>query len=146
MLNCIGHSILLTRRWSFSIFFLSLSWTLKPKYEMLVDVSLYLELRSLKVWRWLCLPSLQFRTLYCDFLHARRFYANLPAPLLALLWFLCFRMRGLDIQWGNIFNAVHQTWIIDVRKLVIFFFNTLLHFHDQTTRSGMSLKKDRCRM
>ena len=48
-------------------------------------MSLCRDLRRLKEWCRLCLPNLQFRTLYCDFLHVWRFWANLPVPLLALL-------------------------------------------------------------
>ena len=55
---------------------------------MLVNVGLYHDLWRLKVWCWLCLPDLQFRTLYYDFLYAHRFSANFPVLLLVLLWFL----------------------------------------------------------
>ena len=144
MLNCMKHSISSTRRWSFSLSIISpfilqtiiwnvgqwgfVLWVTTPKSLMLVMSSRFTN----------C-------TLYCDFLHVQRFWANLPAPLLALLWFLCFWIQSLEIQWGNIFNVVWQTQIIDVCKLIIFFSNILLHFHDQITRSKMSLKNF-CRM
>ena len=124
---------------------LCLPLTIKSLYEMLVEKGLYRELWRVKVWRWLCFPDLQFHTLYCDFLHARRLCVNFPTQLLVLLWFLCFQIRGLEIYWGNTFNADWQTWITNVCKVVIFFFNTLLHFHDQIIRSKMSLK-DKSRM
>ena len=64
--------------------------TIIPLYGMLVELGLYRDPRHLNVWRRLCLPDLQFCTLYPDFIHARRFCANLPAPLLDLLWFWVF--------------------------------------------------------
>lgn len=127
------------------VLLLFLPLTIKPLYGMFVEMGLYCELWCLKVWHRLFLQDLQISALYHDFLHAQRFYANLLEPLLALLCFLCFQIWGLEIHWGNIFNVDQQTQIITVRKLVIFFFNILLHFHDQITRSEMSLK-DICRM
>ena len=69
-----------------------------------------------------------------------KIWMNFPVPLLALLWFLCFWIQELEIEWGNIFNFVQPTRITDVHKLVIFFFNILLHFHDQIIRNEMTLK------
>ena len=112
---------------------------------MLVNEGLYCVLWRLKIWRWLCLPDLQLRTLYCDFLHAQRMCANLPALLLVLLWFLCLEIQGLEIHQGNTSNTDQQTWVTDVCKLAIFFSNALLHFPDQITRSEMS-SKDKSRM
>ena len=107
---------------------------------MLVNEGLYCVLWRPKVWRQLYLLNLQLCTLYCNFLHVQRLCANLPAPLLVLLWFLCFWIQSLDFHWGNTFNIDQQAWITNVCKLVIFFFNPLLYFHDQITRSKRSLK------
>ena len=114
--------------------------TIKPLYGMLIEMNLYCNPRHLKLWRRLCLPDLQFPTSYCDFLHVRRFCANLPAPLLDLRWFLCFLIRVLENHWGNTFNVDRQTWTIDVPKNVIFFFVALLQLYNQITRSEMNLK------
>ena len=114
--------------------------TIKPLYGMLVEMGLYYGLCCLKEWRRLCLPDLQFLTSYCDFLHARGFCANLPAPLLDLRWYLGILIRGLDIYWGKIFNADRQICIINVPRCVIFFFAVLLQLYNQITRSEMSIK------
>ena len=109
--------------------------TIKPLYVMLVEMGLYCDPRHLKVWRWLCLSDLQFRASYRDFLHAQRFSANFPAPLLGLWWFLNFLIWGLEIHWGNMFNVDQQDWTTDVPELKTFFFTALLQLHDQITRS-----------
>ena len=119
---------------------LFLPLTIKPLYRMLVGMGLYCDPRHLKVWRRLCFLDLQFCTLYRDFLHARRFCANLPAMLLDLLWFLGFLIWGLEIHWGNIFNVDQLAWTTYVSIHVIFFFTALSQLHDQITRSEMSLK------
>ena len=124
---------------------LFLPLTFKPLYEMLVEIGLYRDLWHFKVWHWLCLPDLQFRTSYCDFLHARWFCANLPALLLDLRWYLGFLIRGLEIHWGKIFNVDWQTRTIDVSRCVTFIFTALLQLYGQITRSEMSFK-DKSRM
>ena len=113
--------------------------TLKLLYGMLVEMGLYRGPRRLKVWRWLCLPDLQFSTSYCDFLHAQRFCANFPALLFDLRWFLDFLIWGSEIHWGIIFNVDWQTWTINVTKSVNSYFTSLLQFHNQIIRSEMSL-------
>ena len=122
-----------------SVLPLFLPLTFKPVYGMLVDVVLCYNLQCLKVCCQLCCPNLQLRTMNCDALHAQRFWENLPAPLLAFLWFFYFQIQGLEIKWGNILNAVPQTRFTDIHKLIILFFDILPHFHDQITRNEMSL-------
>ena len=119
--------------------------TIKLLYGMLVEMGLYCDLRHLKVWCLLCLPDLQFCTLYCDSLHAQRFCADLPAWLFDLRWFLGFLIWGLEFHWGNIFNVDRQTRTIDVPRCVILFFAVLLQLYDQITRTETSLK-DKSRM
>ena len=106
---------------------------------MLAEVVLYRNLRRLKVWRRLYLLDLQLCIMDFDFLRSQIFWNNLPVPLLALLYILCFQIQGLEIQWRNIFNDVPQTWFIDVCKIVILFFNIVLYFYDKITRNEMSL-------
>ena len=119
---------------------LFLPLTIKPLYGMLLEMGLYYDSRHLKVWRRLCVPDLQFRTLYPDFLHVWRFCVNLPAPLFDWQWFLGFLIWGLVIHWGNIFNIDWQAWTTDVLKHVFFFFTALLQLHDQINRSEMSFR------
>ena len=144
MLDCMEHSILVTWRWCFSISFFSpfylqmiiwnvgrcgsVSWVLTSK-GMASVMSSGFTIPYIVSWLFACTEIL------CKY----------SCALFALLWFLCFRIWRLEIQWGNIFNVVQQTRITDVCKLVIFFFNTLLHFHDQIIRSEIGLQ-DICRM
>ena len=68
------------------VLLLFLPLTLKPIYDMLVVIVLYHDLQFMKVCRWLCFPDLQLHSLYHDFLLARRFWKNFPAPLLGVCW------------------------------------------------------------
>ena len=78
------------------LFFLLL--TFKLVYGILVEVVCCCNLRRLKVCNRLCCPDLQLHTMNFDFLHAQRFWENLPVILLVLLWLLWFRIQGLEIH------------------------------------------------
>ena len=93
----------------------------------------------MKVCPWLYLLELQLHSLYHKLFFKKRFWENIPAPFLILLWFFCLWRGGLEIHSGNKFNAVLQTRFTNVRKLVVLFFEILPHSHDQITMNGISL-------
>ena len=112
-INSTNHSILSTKRRNSSSTLIT-ALTFKPTYGMLGNIDLCCNLQCMKVccrfFSWFTIIC----SLNCDFLHAQRFWNDLLKPLLALLWFLCFRIWGLEIHWGNVFNAVLQTRFTDI--------------------------------
>ena len=90
MFNSIRHLILLSsrRRWRFSLSVLYCFNFQTIRWNVGWDGFLFLFTTLDSVTLVLSL-DLQFCTLYCDFLYARRFWANFPAPFCLLWYYSC---------------------------------------------------------